>query len=157
MVAKSKKGLEDYLLVARLRSRTCRKMYYSYQFARERRRYGITNSVPPLSLLLFFVVFLSILCFSSYMELSRMMESNKETLWFSIRIFPFIGILVMYVALLVYGWWHGTSMEPRPVYRHQVCAADPQWTLIVLLLLVILMVYYQPLFRPDWLIWRICV
>ncbi|KAL6574426.1 hypothetical protein OROHE_001330 [Orobanche hederae] len=131
-------------------------------FVRERR--GISwkdqtldsSSAPPLPLMVFFGLFITLMISAAYSDFRQRVEANKMKLRFGLLLLPLAGILVADVMLLGSlrrRWWRfATGVLRWPGYEAVADEGSSPWglRLVLLLVLLIVMVYYQPSFQSVW-------
>ncbi|KAL6524815.1 hypothetical protein OROMI_030408 [Orobanche minor] len=124
-------------------------------FVRERR--GISwkdqtldsSSGPPLPLMVFFGLFITLMISAAYSDFRQRVEANKMKLRFGLLLLPLAGILML-LGGLRRRWWRFFPGVLRWPAKADEGSSPWGLRLVLLLVLLIVMVYYQPSFQSVW-------
>ncbi|KZV39720.1 hypothetical protein F511_14187 [Dorcoceras hygrometricum] len=106
-------------------------------------------AAPPLPLAAFFTLFIMMMYFTNYSDYKETVERSKMGLRLYIFLLPILAILAAYVVTLRHRLWRDLT---RPVPEAAAVGDDWSlpWGVVVLLVLVLVLVHYQPPFQSGW-------
>ncbi|KAK6131008.1 hypothetical protein DH2020_035248 [Rehmannia glutinosa] len=125
-------------------------------FVRERRGISWKDqtldsiSAPPLPLIVFFGLLITLLYFASCSEYHERVERRKSGFRFGLLLLPMVVVLAMNLMMLRMVRYNFGA--PRPVYEAAAAEAEGGSAagLLLVLLMLLIMVHFQSSFQSAW-------